>query len=214
MTLTEPLETLGNYHPQMTDTDNLQWIQDTLNREIRQFILEIARSNGIAGFNYEKYLTPIEVSLLEEERAPRKIPQQHQRCQARINKGGVEEQCSHRSSTEKFCLTHGKSPLKFGLISEPIPVEYQHLFKRDGIESAEATQPNNNGPTPLTNNYLDNYDISLLPLGREYLTPFQFHSATGGCQTVLHDPITKYLYTNDQDNPRYIGQIANGFITR
>ena len=198
----------------MTEFDNLQWIQDTLNREIRQLVFQVARDHKIPNFNYQRYLEPITVKLTEEHRAVRKLPKPHLRCQARINKNGVAEQCSHRCSQGIFCLTHAKAPVKYGLISEPIPTNCVHLFR--GAYPNTETVPTTKLVTKptLPDRFCDQYDLTLLPLRAEYLQPLVIHSLRGGNQTVLQDPVTKYLYTNDPDGPKYIGQIADGTITR
>lgn len=195
------------------EENTLQWVQDTLNREIRQFVFEIVRGEQLTEFNFEKYLEPIQLKIPDEHRPTRKIPKQHQRCQARIHKNGREEQCSHRSCSNIFCLTHAKTKLKYGLITDPIPPEHQHLFRYSPDENHSELRPTRPHIATFSDGYMPNFDISLIPLGKQYLRPLEVVTFGGKSQILLEDPVTKYLYTNDK-KPKYIGQIANGFIIR
>ena len=197
----------------MSDT-NIQWLQDTINREIRQFVFTIARDKQFTEFNFQKYLDPIQLKIPDEQKPVRKIPKQHQRCQARIIKGGLEEQCSHRSSSNIFCLTHAKAPLRYGLITEPIPSQYQHLFKTSTNQDSSKPRLSQPETELLPDTFIHEFDIALLPLGKQFLKPLRIITLGGNSQSLLQDPITKYLYTNDTSSPKYIGQIANGSIIR
>lgn len=195
-------------------TETLQWLQDTINREVRQFVYQIERDEGIPNFDFAKYLEVIQLSLPQEAIHTRKLPKQYQRCQARINKAGRESQCSHRSTSGRLCLTHAKSDLKYGIVTEEIPAEFQHLFSSVPLSSMEENLPNPEVPESSLVDYQTEYDLTLIPLSRQNLKAVQIRETNGRQTRVLYDSLTKYIYTSNPKNPKFIGQVASRQIIR
>ena len=195
-------------------TETLQWLQDTINREVRQFVYQIEREEGIPNFDFVKYLEVIRLSLPQDATHTRKLPKQYQRCQARINKSGRESQCSHRSTSGRLCLTHAKSELKYGLVTEEIPAEFQHLFSSVPPHCVEENLPNPELTEESIDDYQTEYDLTLIPLSRHNLKAVQIQEANGRHTRVLYDSLTKYIYTYNPDNPQFIGQVASRQIIR
>lgn len=61
---------------------------------------------------------------------PRKVPNEHQRCLARVAKNGMLDQCSFQKlSKSDFCKRHACNHAKYGIVGDPeieLPVQNPH----------------------------------------------------------------------------------------
>ncbi len=197
----------------------MNWVEDTINRELREFIVMVAKSENVPysviGDLLEKPVI-IQTDTITKKRK-RKVPSKENRCRARLLKDGYENQCSHSSSVGHLCKIHEKGDLKYGLINEPIPLEHNYKFKvklcangDDSYESTEESDSDLDNVDGVGKRYRqDIFDLNLYPNTSEQLTRikigggYYYEDRTSGC-----------VYLEKDGNLFYVGKLKGNNISR
>ncbi len=216
----------------------MDWLEDTINRELREFIIQVAKGENLdysqirdllaKPISIENKITPTSKDLeMGKEKGQekgkirkRKIAPSNTRCVARLLKEGHEHQCSnsyHSSSQQHLCGIHMKSGLPYGTIHDEIPLKYRVMFKQsyrndspyDGHNDAINTTDISLSDQTKPDKLSANFDLSLFPKSLDSLTEIKI-----GGGHFLEDQLTGCLYQKNPDNLYYVGKLNGCHITR
>lgn len=187
-------------------SEQVKWMEESVNLQLRNFTVLVARHYSLANEDIVDHLTPIVFEVGKRQRKPAT----EKRCIARLLKGGGWEQCSHKYSCGCLCKTHAKmGTLKYGTIHEPIPNEYRGKYKENTESTTETesrTDPSNDFYSALSHTHPD---LSLYPQSKQQLTEIKIAG-----RPYLQDRVTACLYTSDRNRPVFIGRGIEHCIVR
>jgi len=191
----------------------MDWIQDTINRELRQFIVMVAKSEGLdMDILRDLIENPVIIQTDEIIKRKRRTPPIENRCNARLLKDGHENQCSHSASSGTLCKIHERGELKYGIISQEIPLEHRYKFKHK-ICDDECCDLNSDGDEDddreKYRTSFNNFDLSLYPSGLEELKPIKI-----GGGHYLNDTASNCVYVKRNEKLFYVGKLKGNYISR
>ena len=207
----------------------MNWIQDTIRRELHEFIIKIARNENLTINDIEHLLSDPLIVMdkdkdndndndLHKPKRKKRTPPLENRCKARLLKDSQEYQCSHsafnsNNSNNELCKIHIKGELKYGLIKEEIPLIHRYKFKikLNDPNYIDTTDTNTDKLVERQTNksiFNNNYDLSLYPSSIDDLSDIKI-----GGSYYLEDRVSGCLYLK-KDNLYYVGKLRNNKITR
>ena len=186
------------------------WTEDTINRELREFIIMVAKSEGLDFKDIEKIIKkPVEIEDIDTPKRKRRKPLSENRCQARLLKESTEDQCSHSASVGNLCKIHNKGDLKYGLVGGEIPLGHRYKFKLSLSDAIDYNQYNTDEGDNKYYKHEPDFDLSLYPSEISSLTSIKI---AGG--HYLEDKLSSCLYQKQEDNLYYVGKLRENYITR
>ena len=151
----------------------MDWLEKTINRELREFIIEITKGECLDPSLVSELLQNSIVIVKNHKNKFRKLPPSDQRCLARLLKDKQFCQClnsSQQGHPQQLCGIHLKSGLTYGIITDNIPVKYKYLDKE--INKPEIQKPEEE-ITKNSHKINDQWDLSLYPSHSNNLFPIK-----------------------------------------
>ena len=193
----------------------MDWVEDTINRELRQFIVMVAKSEGLDTCVLSNLIEkPVIIQTDQIIRRKRRTPPTENRCKARLLKDGHENQCSHSASSGDLCKIHVRGDLKYGQINDEIPLDHRYKFKykiceEDICEYDGSSDGEDDNEQEKYRVNFNNFDLSLYPTCIDNLIPIKI-----GGGHYLNDSASNCVYLKKNSELFYVGKLKDNHISR